>query len=820
MAAEPVLSQELKRLLDSVKANLVAEFPIQVITPNYLVLSVLDTHDCDGYSVVSKLMLESSIEEFRRFVTDRILKDSSESVQQNGSPRFSDEYDRIVEELSSSGHQTITSSLMLYSIVTSDDELLRFLVSNGVTKDQLYDVVVAYSNSIAFKKEKSHERKKAKRKQARHTETEDRPGVQAGSGVPARVARVRVVPEESNAVESASVNLVREAEDGKFANIVGFEDTIDVIFSVLGKYDRSVVAITGDHGVGKTSVVYKMADMMYRQDCPRQFTDKYIMKFDDVISVKIIAEMDKIGKYIAFIDDVEKFFINKDVIQTNMYLLSELFKKPNVSTILTMTDAFYAKYIETAPSFSRYVQRIQLEEPSDTALKDIVRVAVTPCGNFNSVKFSDDAIDEGIRLAKRFVVAEKCPKSAVNILDMAGSCARTHEPVSDRMRSVMDRLDKISEEKMSIQNSGSAQDFDRKDSLIREEIALNAEMSRIMKSESSEEDWVDVSDNDVRKAASMMFNVPVSDISSDDRERLKSLKERLCCEVIGQDDAVDEVCRSVRRQRVGVSDPNKPVVLMFVGSSGVGKTFLAKRLAYEVFGDESNMVRLDMSEYSDVTSVTKLYGASAGYVGYDEGGVLTEALKKKPRCVLLLDEIEKAHDDVFNVFLQVFDDGRLSDNKGNTVSFRNVIVIMTSNVGTKDVSEKVATIGFGARDTDSEDRDIIMKSIKRKFKPEFINRIDNICFFRKLTDDNLRVIITHEIQKTEKRLNEMGYSLDSSITEGEFVDQVFEAVRNDSEYGARPVQREVRRRLDDRVTDLIIEKGVEKGYVFTAEDIQ
>ena len=216
----------------------------------------------------------------------------------------------------------------------------------------------------------------------------------------------------------------------------------------------------------------------------------------------------------------------------------------------------------------------------------------------------------------------------------------------------------------------------------------------------------------------MMFGVPLDDLSSDDRERLKSLKERISADVIGQDAAVDEVCRAVRRQRVGISDPSKPVVLMFVGQSGVGKSFLAKQLAKQVFGDENNMVRLDMSEYSDITSVTKLYGSSAGYVGYEEGGVLTEALKRKPRCVLLLDEIEKAHDDVFNVFLQVFDEGRLSDNKGNTVSFRNVIVIMTSNVGTREVSENASRIGFGTVDRSSDDRNVIMNAIKKKFRPE------------------------------------------------------------------------------------------------------
>lgn len=808
MTTDPVLSQELKRLLDNVKSEIVPEFPIQVITPNYLILSVLDSRDCDGYSVVSKLMLESSIDDFRKFVTERILKDSSGSIQQDGSPRFSEDYDKIVENLSSSGYQTITSSLMLYSIVSSDDELLKFLVSNGVTKDQLHDVVLAYSNSIDFKNEKS--KRKAKKKELKIAKKSD---------ILNPTVRNRVLAEESNMIESSGTNLVRNAESGMYRHIKGYDSVIDEMFAVLGKHERKVVALTGEHGVGKTSVVYQMADMLYRQDCPHDFADKYIIMFEDTISTKIISEMDKSGKYIAFIDDMEKFFINKDVVQTNTFLLSELFKKPNVSTIVTMTDAFFAKNVEPVQALSRHVQRINVQEPKGDRLKEIMGVAMKPYEEDHRVAYSESALEEGVKLARRFVANEKCPKAAVNILDMAGSLVRTHIPENPEISSIRRKLSDIEAEKAMISNSGGSFDYDRKDALVRDEINLKSDLSRLERKADENADYAEISEHDVRNAASLMFGVPVDDLSADDRARLKSLKDRLCAEVVGQDEAVDEVCRAVRRQRVGVSDPNKPVVMLLVGKSGTGKSFLAKRLAYEVFGDENDMVRLDMSEYSDVTSVTKLYGSSAGYVGYEEGGILTESLKKKPRCVLLLDEIEKAHDDVFNVFLQVFDEGRLTDNKGNTVSCKNVIVIMTSNVGTKDVSEKVATIGFGERDGADTDHEIIMKAIKRKFKPEFINRIDTICCFNTLSDDNIRLIIEHEITKTARRIADMGYSLDDSVLHGGFVDVVAEAVKSESEYGARPVLREVRKRLDDRITDLIIDGDAEEGHVFTFDGI-
>lgn len=246
---------------------------------------------------------------------------------------------------------------------------------------------------------------------------------------------------------------------------------------------------------------------------------------------------------------------------------------------------------------------------------------------------------------------------------------------------------------------------------------------------------------------------------------------------------------------------------------------LAKRLAYEMFGDEKNIVRLDMSEYSDKTSAAKLYGTSPGYVGYDDGGVLTEAIKKNNRCVLLLDEIEKANDEVFNVFLQVFDEGRLSDNKGTVVDFKNVIIIMTSNIGAKDVSEKMAHIGFNAHDEENRDRDIIKNAIKKTFKPEFINRIDNICYFNKLTDDNLKQIIINEVAKVNTKLESLGYCLDNEILTGKLIDSIFEKVKSESDYGARPILREIEFQLEDKLTDYIINNNVEKGFVFKYNDI-
>lgn len=499
--------------------------------------------------------------------------------------------------------------------------------------------------------------------------------------------------------------------------------------------------------------------------------------------------------------------------------LAELFKTPNIYTIFTMTDSAYSKYVTSKPEFARLIHKIDIKVPDDNKIYDIVKSRSVVYENYNSVSFGDNSIREGIRLAKRFVTNEQCPASALNILDAAGSYVKMREVEGHTITALRNRLKEIETEKNSIQNSSSAKDFDRKDDLIREEIEINKQINLIEAKQNKNQVKTPVTTSDVKAAVSEMLNLPLSEMDDDEKGKLKRLSDNLRSVVIGQDDAINDIARAVKRQRVGLQNPNKPIVMLFVGTTGTGKSFLAKRLAYEMFGSEKSIVRLDMSEYSDKTSAAKLYGTSPGYVGYDDGGVLTEAIKKNGRCVLLLDEIEKANDEVFNVFLQVFDEGRLSDNKGTVVDFKNVIIIMTSNVGAKDISEKRTPIGFGSHDEGTMDREIIKKAIKSTFKPEFINRIDNICYFNKLTDDNLRQIIVNEVNNVKKKIEEIGFGMDYELCNGRLIDSIFNKIKEESEYGARPILREIQFQLEDKLTDYIIDNEVEPGHIFSYNDI-
>lgn len=817
--AAPILSYEFKSLLNKIKQETVKEFPIQVISVNYLVYTILGMRSHEITNWLSSNMISSTIEELRQIVVNKMTADSSVSIQvMPDSVKFSKQYDNIAERVSNDGEFIVSSSAMFIDIVRNDNDYKKFFAKNGFTPDMIADALSNRQGGgdvVKFESEEDghvEEKKKKKPKAKKLTQKEIEDGEKLFKN------GVRLIPEDNNIVESSSVNMVREAGNGMYEEYVGLDQTIDSVFDILGKCDKNTVAIVGDRGVGKTSLLKNLAQRLYSQNCPKQFKDMYLVRFDDHISSVIINEMNKSRKYICCIEDFEKMFLMKEYEQQNMAVLKELMNAKNVCTIFTANDTAYAKNIESKPEFARYIEKIALGELSEEDMFTAVKNGTRRLSEYHSVNVGDDCIKTSIRLAKTHISSEKLPSSALDLIDAACAYTRMHQQEPDEIVDMRRKLNDIAVKKSNISNSSDAEAFDEKDRLIREEIDLKRKLTAL--ENKHDEEFVDLTDGDIRQALSIKTNIPMSELDTDEKTKLKSLKDNLMSVVIGQDDTVEAVCRAVKRQRVGLSNPDKPCVMMFVGTTGTGKSFMAKRLAYEMFGDEKNMVRLDMSEYSDKTSVTKLYGSAPGYVGYEEGGILTEAIKKNNRCVLLLDEIEKANDEVFNVFLQVFDDGRLTDNKGNIVDFKNVIIIMTSNVGARDVTEKVAKIGFGHHDEEADDKEIILKSIKKQFKPEFINRIDNICYFDKLSDDSLKQIVKNEVKKVRKKVQNIGYDLADDILDGQLIENIFVKIKEEAEYGARPILREIQFQLEDRLTDYIIDNSVEKGFVFTYENIK
>ena len=421
------------------------------------------------------------------------------------------------------------------------------------------------------------------------------------------------------------------------------------------------------------------------------------------------------------------------------------------------------------------------------------------------MKFNDDCLYKAIKLAKRYITNNNLPDSAIDVLDLTGASISLGDKKLKSMKEYKEKLLSFDEEKKKAMNSGN---FERLDEIAKEESRLYKEISDTKKHiDNDDSTWVKVTEDDISDTVSSMTMIPVSKLTISNKTTILNIDKILKETVIGQDEAINEVAKAIKRSRAGFSDKQKCIVLFLHGNSGCGKTLIAKQLAKNVYGDEKALIRFDMSEYQDKTSVNKLLGSSAGYVGYENGGLLTEAVKNKPYCVLLFDEIEKADESIYNVFLQLFDEGRLTDNNGTTVNFKNVIVIMTSNIGAKQATELGNGVGFQSN-ADTNKKAIIEKALKNKFNPEFLNRIDKIVQFNPLSDENIRIISGLEMKKLAERVKENNVTLDYN---DDVIDYIYRRAILEKEYGARPIMRIIQEHISDKVVDLVLSSNKKKN---------
>ena len=612
---------------------------------------------------------------------------------------------------------------------------------------------------------------------------------------------------------------------------MGREREIERVAQILCRRKKNNPILIGLPGVGKSAIVEGLALRIVQRKVARLLFDKRVVVLDLAAVVAgtkyrgqfeerlkaIINELQEHKEIILFIDEIHTIIGAGSAAGTMdaANMLKPALARGEVQCIGATTIDEYKKSIEKDGALERRFQKVMVEPTSVEETVQILSQIKDRYEAHHNVRYSDEAIRACVLLTDRYMTDRSLPDKAIDAMDEAGS--RTHlagVPFSEdiiRKEELCRHLSELKKEAASRQNYELAADY--RDQLANEMVRL----------EQMKQDWEHqlrdkrekISEQDIAEVVSMMTGIPVQRVGESENERLRNLGPALKESVIGQDAAVDKLVHAIQRSRVGLKDPNKPIgTFMFLGPTGVGKTYLTKRLAVELFGSEDALIRVDMSEYMEKHTVSRMVGAPPGYVGYEEGGQLTDRVRRKPYSIILLDEIEKAHHDIFNVLLQVMDEGRLTDGSGTTVDFRNTVIIMTSNTGTRQLKEFGQGMGF-TRAGDAADpefaRGIIRKTLQKQFSPEFLNRLDDIIFFDQLTKESLHQIVDIEIRPLQKRIHEMGYDI-----------QLTDSARNwlaikgyDVQFGARPLKRLLQTSLEDALCQLILEGRLAHGQTIS-----
>ncbi|MCY8515395.1 ATP-dependent protease ATP-binding subunit ClpC [Bacillus atrophaeus] len=636
-------------------------------------------------------------------------------------------------------------------------------------------------------------------------------------------------------LDSLARDLTAIAKEDSLDPVIGRSKEIQRVIEVLSRRTKNNPVLIGEPGVGKTAIAEGLAQQIINNEVPEILRDKRVMtldmgtvvagtkyrgEFEDRLK-KVMDEIRQAGNIILFIDELHTLIGAggaEGAIDASNILKPSL-ARGELQCIGATTLDEYRKYIEKDAALERRFQPIQVDQPSVDESVQILRGLRDRYEAHHRVSITDEAIEAAVKLSDRYISDRFLPDKAIDLIDEAGSKVRLRSfTTPPNLKELEQKLDEVRKEKDAAVQS---QEFEKAASLRDTEQRLREQVEDTKKTwkEKQGQENSEVSVEDIAMVVSSWTGVPVSKIAQTETDKLLNMENLLHSRVIGQDEAVVAVAKAVRRARAGLKDPKRPIgSFVFLGPTGVGKTELARALAESIFGDEEAMIRIDMSEYMEKHSTSRLVGSPPGYVGYDEGGQLTEKVRRKPYSVVLLDEIEKAHPDVFNILLQVLEDGRLTDSKGRTVDFRNTILIMTSNVGASELKRN-KYVGFNVQDETQNHKDMkdkVMGELKRAFRPEFINRIDEIIVFHSLEKKHLNEIVTLMSDQLTKRLKEQDLSIE--LTEAAKAKVADEGV--DLEYGARPLRRAIQKHVEDRLSEELLRGNIDKGrhIVLDVED--
>ncbi len=634
----------------------------------------------------------------------------------------------------------------------------------------------------------------------------------------------------NSALEKFSRDLTSLAKENKIDPVIGRENEIQRVIQILSRRSKNNPCLIGEPGVGKTAIAEGLALKIAKGTVPEILKDKKIIALDLTGMVagtkyrgdfeerikNVIDEVKNAKDIVLFIDEVHTLMgtgsAEGAVDAAN--ILKPYLARGELQLIGATTIDEYRKNIEKDAALERRFQPVTVGEPSVEDSVEILKGIRDKYEAHHKVKITDEAIKSAVNLSHRYIGDRFLPDKAIDLVDEACSKVRLKSMTPpEEIKEMEDRIQKISAEKEMAVNQ---QDFERAAKLRDEEKELqqkyNSEKARWQSSDMNHD--LQVVESDIAEIVSGWTGVPVSQMTEEESERLLRMEEEIHRRIVGQEKAVSAVSRAIRRGRAGLKDPKRPIgTFLFCGPTGVGKTELTKALSEAMFGDENAMIRLDMSEFMEKHTVSKLIGSPPGYVGFDEGGQLTEKVRRKPYSVILFDEIEKAHPDVFNALLQILDDGILTDSQGRKVDFKNTVIIMTSNVGARLISEEKATFGFVANENSHSDdkiKEAVMNELKNTFRPEFLNRIDDTIVFTRLSEDDIREIAKRLLKGLEKRME----ALEITVTFDDSVVDFISKAGYDKVYGARPLKRAIQTKIEDALSEKILEKSIEKGKTY------
>ena len=787
------------RFTDGVKnawkfaASEAAKLGSDYIGTEHLLLGIAHEKDSAGGKILNSLgVTVDAVEQLlSQYSQGRSLFSTGEVY---AAPRTKRVLEMAVEEANELGNSYVGTEHLLLAILHEGGGLaVRILESFGVTQDKLQK---------AFEKALSEDSGKSDK------------SVNLGD------------------LDGFAVDLNEKAKQGKIDPVIGRNDEINRVIQILSRRNKNNPVLIGEPGVGKTAIAEGLAQRIVNNDVPEILKNchiislnmssvvagtKYRGEFEERLK-KVIDEVKKHKDWILFVDELHTL-VGAGSSEGSMdaaNIMKPALARGELRCIGATTLKEYKKYIEKDAALERRFQPVKVGEPTPKDTLEILKGLRDRYEAFHKAKITDEALKAAVELSGRYITDRFQPDKAIDVIDEAAAKVRMEaSSTPEGLKKKEEALESVNKEKEA---AVSAQDFE-KAAIYRDQAKkLQTEIDTLKKDwKGGDHDHLTVTEEDVAEVVSKWTGVPVQNLKKSDSERLLHLEDELHKRVIGQDEAVHAVATAIRRARAGMKDPKRPIgSFLFLGTTGVGKTELARALAECMFGSEKNMIRFDMSEYMEKHEVSRLVGAPPGYVGYEEGGQLTDAVRRNPYSVILFDEVEKAHMDFFNILLQVLDDGRLTDGQGRTVDFTNCVIIMTSNLGSNFLKGHMGKkLGFSSGEKEEKEesfediRKMIMDEVKRTFRPEFINRIDEIIVFHPLTPENLSEIVDLMLKKVAGKLERFHVSLDVS----DEAKKVIIADGTDVEYGARPLKRTIQKEMEDPISELILQDGLKDKKV-------